>query len=104
MQRLVKLVMSSIMPIWEIEMFIFNLWKLMASMLLLVLAVRSFEHSFSIMDTFFCVRNEDGLIELALLFKHFAPSTERLPARRWFGKTLEAYVMDTSLDLRLRQL
>jgi hypothetical protein len=46
------------------------------------LGSRIFERFFSIMDAFFSGRNEDGLIELAMLIKLVAPSTERLLARR----------------------
>ncbi len=72
----------------------------MTFMLLLVLTVRSFKRSFSIMDAFFCGWNEDGLIEFTSLFKLVALSTERLLARRWFKKDLEINEMNAILDLK----
>ncbi len=99
MQRLEKLVMSTMVLMQVIATFVLDLRALAMSMLFSEQAVRSLEHSLLIMDVFCWGRNRERLMEFALLLSKVTPSVARFPFNRSRAVALLMNTMKIKGDL-----
>jgi hypothetical protein len=95
MQRLEKSSMSTIAPIQAMAMFVFDLWILATSMLLLDLEARSVADSLFTIEAFLCGRKTERSIKFALLLRVVTSATARFPARKWVAADLLKNTRDT---------